>query len=70
MKRLFDTEQDGLVYFPKSNGEKGIMIDRNAPDAQEQINNAVYGVSYLAKTRDKEYTRKGTHAFSCSFQKR
>lgn len=70
VKRLFDTEQDGLVHFSQSNGKKGIMIDRNASNVQEQINNAVYILSYLAKTRDKEHTQKGTHTFSCSFQKK
>lgn len=59
-------EQPGLVNFPKSNGNKGIMIDRNSNDFQKKLNDAVYAGSYLAKTNTKEGIPKGGRVSSAS----
>ena len=65
-KRIFDTDNDGLVHFSESNGDKGIMIDRNKDDFQEQLENAIYAGSYLAKTKGKDLLPKGTHKVTSS----
>lgn len=59
-------EHSGLVNFSKSNGKKGIMIDRNSNDFQKKLNDAVYAASYLAKTNSKEGIPKGGRVSSAS----
>ena len=66
VKNKLDTDNDGLVHFSESNGEKGIMIDRNSDDFEQQMNNAVHAGSYLAKTRSKEHNPKGSRVSSSS----
>ena len=66
VKNKLGTDNDGLVHFSESNGQKGIMIDRNADDFEQQKNNAVYAGSYLAKTRAKEHNPKGSRVSSSS----
>ena len=66
VKNKLDTDNDGLVHFSGSNGEKGIMIDRNSDDFEQQMNNAVYAGSYLAKTKSKEHNPKGSRVSSSS----
>ena len=66
VKNKLDTDNDGLVHFSESNGQKGIMIDRNSDDFEQQKNNAVYAGSYLAKTRSKEHNHKGSRVSSSS----
>lgn len=65
-KRIFDSDKDGLVHFCESNGDKGIMIDRNDDDFQEQLDKAIYAGSYLAKTKGKDLLPKGTHKVTSS----
>ncbi len=65
-KRIFDTENDGLVHFSESNDKTGIVIDRNKEDFQEQLNKAIYAGSYLAKTKGKDLLPKGTHKVTSS----
>ena len=60
------TDNDGLVHFSGSNGQQGIMIDRNSDDFEQQMNNVVYAGSYLAKTRSKEHNPKGSRVSSSS----
>ncbi len=56
----------GLVEFCESNGNTGILIDRNSPDFEEKCNQAVYAASYLAKTSTKEHKAKGARFSSAS----
>ena len=57
---------DGLVNFSASNGAKGKLIERNSPEAEQQIDDVVYAGSYLAKTRTKEFNPKGSRVSSCT----
>ena len=66
VKNKLGTDNDGLVHFSESNGQKGIMIDRNADDFEQKKNNTVYAGSYLAKTRTKEHNPKGSRVSSSS----
>ncbi len=66
VKNKLGTDNDGLVHFSESNGKKGIMIDRNSNDFEQQKHNAVYTGSYLAKTRSKEHNPKGSRVSSSS----
>lgn len=66
VKNKIGTDNDGLVHFSGSNGKTGIMIDRNSDDFEQQMNNAVYAGSYLAKTRSKEHNPKGSRVSSSS----
>ncbi|MTJ92340.1 MAG: inovirus Gp2 family protein [Desulfovibrio sp.] len=66
VKNKLGTDNDGLVHFSESNGQKGIMIDRNADDFEQKKNNTVYSGSYLAKTRTKEHNPKGSRVSSSS----
>lgn len=66
VKNKLDTDNDGLVHFSESNGQQGIMIDRNSNDFEQQMNNVVYAGSYLAKTRSKEHNPKGSRVSSSS----
>lgn len=66
VKNKLKTDTDGLVHFSESNGKKGIMIDRNSEDFEQQKNKAVYAGSYLAKTRSKEHNPKGSRVSSSS----
>lgn len=70
VKNKLDTNNDGLVHFSESNGQKGIMIDRNSDDFEQQMNNAVYAGSYLAKTKSKELNPKGSRVSSSSMIKK
>ena len=60
------TEKQGLVHFSESNGPRGIMINRNAPDYERRRGDAVYAGSYLAKIRSKERRPKGARFSSAS----
>ena len=66
VKNKLDTDNDGLVHFSESNGQQGIMIDRNSDDFEQQMNNAVHAGSYLAKTSSKKHTQKGLWVSSSS----
>ncbi|WP_297895673.1 inovirus-type Gp2 protein [uncultured Desulfovibrio sp.] len=66
VKNKLGTDTDGLVHFSESNGQKGIMIDRNSHDFEQQKNSVVYAGSYLAKTRSKEHNPKGSGVSSSS----
>lgn len=70
VKNKLDTDNDGLVHFSGSNGKTGIMIDRNSDDFEQQINNAVYAGSYLAKTSSKKHTPEGSWVSSSSRRKK
>lgn len=56
----------GLVERCESTGKKGLMIDRNSADFQEQMNKAVYIANYLAKTHTKENKAKHKRISSAS----
>lgn len=66
VKNKLGTDNDGLVHFSESNGQQGIMIDRNSDDFEQQKNSVVYAGSYLAKTRTKEHNSKGSWGSSSS----
>jgi len=66
VKNKLGTDNDGLVHFSESNGQKGIMIDRSSDDFEQQKNSLVYAGSYLAKTRSKEHNPKGLWVSSSS----
>ena len=66
VKNKLSTDTDGLVHFSGSNGQQGIMIDRNSDDFEQQMNNAVHAGSYLAKTKTKEHNPKGSRGSSSS----
>ena len=57
---------EGLVNFSSSNGAKGKLIERNSPEAEDQINDVVFAGSYLAKVRTKEFNSKGSRVSSCT----
>ena len=57
---------EGLVNFSSSNGAKGKLIERNSPEAEDQINDVVFAGSYLAKVRTKEFNPKGSRVSSCT----
>lgn len=57
---------DGLVNFSGSNGAKGNLIERNSPEAEDQINDVIFAGSYLAKVRTKEFNPKGSRVSSCT----
>lgn len=60
VKKHFKTDNEGLVHFSGSNGKYGMMINRNSPDFQKQIEDVVYKTSYLAKIRTSEHKPKGS----------
>lgn len=66
VKRHIPDANDGLVEFCKSNGKKGILIDRNDRDVADKRNEATFAASYLAKTSSKEYKAKGDRFSSAS----
>lgn len=66
VKNKLDTDNDGLVHFSESNGQQGIMIDRNSDNFEQQMNNVVYAGSYLAKIKSKEHNPKGSRVSSSS----
>lgn len=66
VKKKLKTDKDGLVNFSSSNGKVGKLIERNSPDFEHQVNDAVHAASYLAKTRSKEYNPKGSRVSSCT----
>lgn len=70
VKNKLHTDNNGLVHFSGSNGQQGIMIDRNSDDFEQQINNAVYAGSYLAKTSSKKHTPEGSWVSSSSRRKK
>ena len=65
-ERILDTPMAGRVNNSSANNGIGIMINRNSPDFEQQMQDAVYVMSYLAKTNTKENLRKGTHKLSIS----
>lgn len=56
----------GLVEFSKSNGQYGLMVNRNSFDYEEEIDAALYAGSYLAKVNTKEGRPKGARVSSAS----
>ena len=66
VKRQIPDANDGLVEFCESNGETGIMLDRNDPDIADKRNKATRAASYLAKMSSKEYKAKGARFSSAS----
>lgn len=66
VKRQIPDANDGLVEFCESNGETGIMLDRNDPLIADKRNKASYAASYLAKISSKEYKAKGDRFSSAS----
>lgn len=66
VERHIPEANKGLVEFCESNGKAGILIDRNSPDFDKKCNQAVYAVSYLAKTSTKEHKAKGARFSSAS----
>lgn len=56
----------GLVEFSKSNGQYGLMVNRNSYNYQEEIDTALYAGSYLAKVNTKEGRPKGARVSSAS----
>lgn len=66
VKNKLGTNNDGLVHFSESNGNTGIMINRNSDDFKQQMNNVVYAGSYLAKTKSKKHNPKGSRVSSSS----
>ena len=69
-ERIFGSSMSGRVNYSSSNNGTGIMINRNSPDYEEKLQEAVYAGSYLAKTNTKDNLRKGTHKLSISHSKR
>ena len=69
-ERILDTPMAGRVNNSSANNGLGIMINRNSPDFEQQMQDAVYVMSYLAKTNTKENLRKGTHKLSISRSKK
>ena len=70
VKNKLNTDNNGFVHFSESNGQEGIMIDRNSDDFEQQKNKVVYAGSYLAKTRSKEHNPKGSRVSSSSMIKK
>lgn len=70
VKNKLDTDNDGLVHFSESNGNTGIMINRNSDDFEQQMNSAVYAGSYLAKTSSKKHNPMGSRVSSSSMRKK
>ena len=70
VKNKLNTDNNGLVHFSESNGQEGIMIDRNSDDFEQQKNKVVYAGSYLAKTRSKEHNPKWSRVSSSSMIKK
>lgn len=66
VKSVYDYDYDGLVNFCRSNGNYGILIDKNSVDYEQQINAAVYAGSYLAKTIYDHNRAKGARVSSTS----
>ena len=64
--RQFPGESEGLVHFCASNGEKGILIDRNDPNFEQISGKIIYVASYLAKISTKEHKAKGARFSSAS----
>ena len=66
VERQFPGESEGLVHFCESNGEKGILIDRNDPYFEQISKWVIYLASYLAKMSTKEHRPKGARFSSAS----
>lgn len=66
VERQFPGESEGLVHFCESNGEKGILIDRNDPYFEKISKWVIYLASYLAKISTKEHRPKGARFSSAS----
>lgn len=66
VKKFLKTENEGLVEYSESNGKYGVRVDRNSPDFQEKMAEAVYAGSYLAKINTKENRPKGARVSSAS----
>ncbi len=59
-KQVLKTNSEGLVDRCNKQGENGIIINRNADDYQDKMNQCSHQASYLAKTRGKESNPKGS----------
>lgn len=66
VKRQIPGASEGHVEFCKSNGKKGILIDRNDPHVADRRNDATKAASYLAKVSSKEHKDKGARFSSAS----
>lgn len=66
VERQFPGVGWGLVHFCQSNGEKGILLDRNDPYFEKISGKIIYIASYLAKIHTKEYRPKGARFSSAS----
>ena len=66
VKRQIPGASEGHVEFCKSNGKKGILLDRNDPHVADRRNDATFAASYLAKVSSKERKDKGARFSSAS----
>ena len=66
VERQFPGESEGLVHFCESNGEKGILIDRNDPYFEQISGKVIYMASYLSKVSTKDHKAKGARFSSAS----
>lgn len=66
VERQFPGVGWGLVHFCQSNGEKGILLDRNDPYFEKISGKIIYIASYLAKIHTKEHRPKGGRFSSAS----
>ena len=64
--RQFAGESEGLVHFCQSNGEKGILIDRDDLYFEKISGKIIYVASYLAKISTKEHRPKYARVSSAS----
>jgi hypothetical protein len=73
--RLTPDQVQGMIHFCNTSKDKNAphkkmpsfyMLDRNAEDFQQKLDQAVHQGSYLAKTRSKEHTPKGKWTVSAT----
>ena len=58
-KKVIRTEQNGLVDYCDKLGPNGLLIIRNSPLMQEQLNQCSHQASYITKVGTKEHKDKG-----------
>jgi Protein of unknown function (DUF3296). len=58
-KKAIRTKQNGLVDYCDKHGPNGLLIIRNSPHMQKQINQCSHQASYIAKVGTKEHRGKG-----------
>ena len=63
-KRIFKTDNDGLVHKCESTKDTGILIKRQSKDFEQKKAQAIEIASYLAKVKGKDLTPKYTHKFT------